>query len=353
MTTFMSRFSPEQSEAIQKAVEQGTPFASSLILHLIGLGIFGLLLISPGESPNVSTIVADFNDVDTEAVTLIEPASLADSESSQSAPLGLANDLLTAVTDRTANRTPRIDEAIPLELSPTGFSAGLMSEEVGDLASVDTGNGGNGYGIGGDGNGAGDSNFFGLDLNGQSVVFVVDASQSMYFPYPGPAKTRFGRVQLELLKTIGNMTEKERFFIIFFNHNAIPMPADRLMEATKSSKERYLTWMAKGKAGGRTEPEVALLMALRLRPEIIYFLTDGNFDYRVVKNVTMANRQNVAINCIGFGDDQGERFLKQIASRNGGTYRFIPNYGLAPVPSGDKPSPTAPKVTSLPDFSGD
>lgn len=154
----------------------------------------------------------------------------------------------------------------------------------------------------------------------------------MNAPYPGEARTRFGRVKLELLRTISAMTEEQQFFMIFFSDLPVPMPASRMVEATGGAKDLHLTWMARLQADGQTEPEAALLLALSLRPDVIYFLTDGVFDYGVVRRVTAANTRHVPINSIGFGDESAEKPLRDIAEKNGGTYKFIPaDNSAAPV----------------------
>lgn len=312
----------ESQTGTNKYIDQGAPYASSFILHGIALALLALFIRPLNTPQDISTIVSGF-DIETDLANLV-PLEVFSEPSADSSALGPANEMLTSVSDDETEQSPIFEQAQPLELSPVGAVAGLLSEEVGPLASVHGGDQGEGIGTDGTGKGAGKGEFFGIDLQGKSVVFVVDASRSMNIPFPGPAKTRFGRVQVELLNTIGSMTETQRFFMIFFNHNPIPMPASTLIPATKSAREKYLNWMITGRAGGHTEPEKALLMAIQLKPEVIYFLTDGEFDYRVVRNVSDANRAQVAINCIGFGDDKGEKFLKEIAERNRGTYRYVP-----------------------------
>jgi hypothetical protein len=183
-----------------------------------------------------------------------------------------------------------------------------------------TGVGEEGEGAGGD---TGPGSFFGLRPLGGKTVFVVDASQSMNHPHPAPAGTRFRRVKLELLKTIGEMPPEEQFFIMFFNDQAVPMPAQQLMEATPEAQQAYLRWMVDVPAQGKTKPLQALLLALQLRPDTIYLLTDGDFPLKISEIVTKANTSGTAIHTIGFGDNTGEEVLKAMARQNGGRYRFI------------------------------
>lgn len=346
------------SSSSSKYLEQSTPFAMSMIFHLTLVSILALAAIPLAREQPVSTIVSNFSDEETLVFPILFEKKTLATQSSQSSEgtTTTTHAFQSHVPNSLLDSSPRYEEAIPLELSTTGVATGSLTEKVSPLVTNSSAaNSGDGDGSSGTGDGDGDDDFFGLDLKGTSVVFVVDASGSMNFPHPGPAKTRFGRVKIELVKTIQKMTESERFFMIFFNQFAIPMPANRLVEASPANQQMYLNWMIPGQAQGDTEPEDALLRALRFRPEVIYFLTDGRFKYSVVKNVTKANRSRVVINTLCFGNDDGEKFLKQLANNNGGVYRFIPDEKAPEEKEKPKtttpPKPkTPPKIRRLPSF---
>lgn len=315
-------------EPSSRWLRQGFPVCASLILHLSLLSVLALITFSTGTDSSLSTISTEFTAVETPVETLQFEETLFQQESSSSKgdTASLDHTVPSQIVNPRFDASPQASEAIPLSFSPVSATGANLAETVSPLTLTSAlSKGSSGDGTTGDGNGTGSGEFFGLNLNGMSVVFVVDASSSMNFPHPGPAKTRFGRVKLELVKTIGKMTDKDQFFMVFFNEFAIPMPANRLVNATPGNQQLYLNWMASGKAGGDTEPEAALHVALKLNPQVIYFLTDGRFKYNVVKSVAAANRAGVVINTFCFGDDQGEKFLKQLAEQNGGVYRFIPD----------------------------
>ncbi len=151
---------------------------------------------------------------------------------------------------------------------------------------------GQGRGIGnGKGNGreGGDGqSFFGLASEGKSFVFVLDCSLSMNHPHDSDAKTRFRKMKMELMNSLSHLRPDQEFFIIFFNHEAIPMPAERLVSAAPENKQYFLDWVEQVPAQGDTDPTAALLLALRMRPDVIYFLTDGCFSgpaNDIVKNI--------------------------------------------------------------------
>ncbi len=136
----------------------------------------------------------------------------------------------------------------------------------------------------GTGNGIGDGDateFFGLAPLGKRIVYVLDASLSMNRPHDSEANTRFKRVKIELVNSIGNLPAESQFFIIFFNDYSVAMPAPGLEPATLGAKQKYLTWMQGVMTAGNTEPTLALAQALKMRPDIVYFLSDGDFNLRV------------------------------------------------------------------------
>jgi hypothetical protein len=168
----------------------------------------------------------------------------------------------------------------------------LSSESDG---SVGTGNGS------GDSTGDGDGgSFFGLTPEGRRFVFVIDCSRSMNHPHGSEAKTRFKRMKIELTKTVFSLGLEQEFFFIFFNDQAIPMPAAGVAQANPVTKERYLGWMLDLKADGDTEPTGALQLALRLNPDVIYFLTDGSFIHRVQTEMLSLRTGSTRIHTFAF-----------------------------------------------------
>jgi hypothetical protein len=175
------------------------------------------------------------------------------------------------------------------------------------------------------GDGAGKpGSFFGTQPNGKRFVFVVDRSLSMNHPHPSEARTRFRRVKLELLKSIANMSEDMYFYIIFFSDGPTPMPARSMQRATPEARQHFLNWMSTIPAGGQTEPRGALALALRLRPDVVYFLTDGSFTNKVQRELRQLVQKRSVIHTYAFGDPVGESLMKWIARANGGKYTFIP-----------------------------
>jgi Mg-chelatase subunit ChlD len=186
-----------------------------------------------------------------------------------------------------------------------------------------------GLALGGKGEGEGSTSraateFFGIGGYGQSFVYVVDCSGSM------TERGKFERARYELMQSIEQLYSNQRFFIIFFNDGAYPMDADEMVFATEEQVERTAEWVAYVEAGGGTNPLPALLFAISLHPDAVYFLSDGQFETGAIRQLRWRNRPNrrlhirqVPIHTIAFMDRATEYLMRTIAHDSGGEYRFV------------------------------
>jgi von Willebrand factor type A domain len=171
--------------------------------------------------------------------------------------------------------------------------------------------------------GAAATEFFGIGGYGQSFVYVVDCSDSMN------ERGKFNRARYELLQSIERLASDQRYFVIFFNDEAHPMDAGELVPATEDQFARAAEWVAYVEAHGGTNPLPALLLALSLRPDAIYFLSDGQFDPLTIAQLKVSNRprhrigQRVPIHSVAFVDRGTIRLMKTIARNSGGEFRFV------------------------------
>lgn len=160
--------------------------------------------------------------------------------------------------------------------------------------------------------------FFTTETRAESVGFVVDCSSSM-------AGQRFEAVRSELAKSISQLKSDQRFFVVFFNDSVFPMTGDsrqpRLVDADLRHKEQILSFLKNAVASGGTNPEPALQFMARLQPDVIYLLTDGEFQPLQVATYAQFAAAKVAVHTIGFETGREVPVLKEIATRTGGTYR--------------------------------
>jgi hypothetical protein len=149
------------------------------------------------------------------------------------------------------------------------------------------------------------------------IVYVVDRSGSM--------SDSLDYVKMELKRSLRELGPDKQFNVIFFSSGpALEMPARRLVTATEDHKRQAYAFIDDVIAQGETDPAEALQRAFAVKPDVIFFLTDGEFDKTIVDEVKRANAgKRVVVNTIAFIYKYGEALLKQIAADNGGNYKFV------------------------------
>ena len=137
----------------------------------------------------------------------------------------------------------------------------------------------------------------------------------------------------ELLASLAALTNANQFQIIFYNQQPLPMPAMRgsmtaMTAASDFGKRQAATFLGGVLADGSTDHWAALRLALALRPDVIYFLTDAS-DPQLSPNQLQAIRQlnrQTTIHTIEFGTlpfAQPGNFLERLAMENGGQHTYI------------------------------
>ncbi len=294
--------------------------AASTVIHLALIAAGGLLVLPAGGTiPGVPIDTAwdrTTEEVVPESITLDLPVT-----ESAASPQSEARTAFAAILP---HREVRLPTAVRVPTIPGRMLQVPLSDGVTPpVTTPGTGTGGtDGDGTGG-GAAAPGRSMFPIESSVNRYVFVVDSSRSMNHPYHGPAKTRLGRVKIEMWRSIYAMSSEQKYFVIFFNTRAIPMPADRMVAGGQENQGELVRWTARLRADGTTDPEEALLLAIRLQPDVIYFLTDGDFNHRVVRKVTQANTGRIRIDTIGLGDTFGSELLEELAAKNGGVYRRV------------------------------
>jgi uncharacterized protein with von Willebrand factor type A (vWA) domain len=173
------------------------------------------------------------------------------------------------------------------------------------------------------------SQFMGTGGNAFCVCYVIDRSGSMVIA--------FDYVKKEMLRSIQELQPEQLFHVIFFSAGEpVESPAGRMVYATDRNKIEAIKFIGSMVAAGRTDPRPAFrrAFALKPRPNLIYFLTDGAFEPDVVDDLVKWNSDHrTVINTIAFLERPSEVLLKKIAQENGGTYTFVnpePAGGLNP-----------------------
>jgi len=174
-----------------------------------------------------------------------------------------------------------------------------------------------GHGKGGGGVGSG---IFGGVRDGKSFAYVVDASGSM-------SGNRMTRVLEELRDSVNSLEETHRFFVVFFNKHTYammwPKIEKRLITADRRNKDRVLGWAFTVQPQEETEPQRALRMALDLKPDIVFFLTDGDIPEETLRIVKKYRSRGTSVHTICVGEDAVVPVMQKIAEVGQGAFLMV------------------------------
>jgi von Willebrand factor type A domain len=271
----------------------------SLVIHLLMLLVLAALLI-PVQTTSVGT------SLDGGIGTEEGDGELVDSVTIGTPDPGKGTDIEKTATT-TLDAVPAVEGALK---GSTGSGTGAGHFDA--VASLGAGGGG------GSGKGVG---FFGTRARAETVVFIVDMSGSMN------DGRRFDRAVDELIRSLNALVPTQRFFIYFYNGVTYPMLDQRnakLLAATPGNRTKVVKWIKTLEPNGDTAPEEAIERSLKLKPQVIYFLTDGEIPVTTRDTAKKFNRDHkTVIHTIAFVTEEGADILRGIAKDNRGKYRFV------------------------------
>jgi hypothetical protein len=176
--------------------------------------------------------------------------------------------------------------------------------------------------------GMGRTKVYGLSGVGFKFIYCFDHSASM----GGSGHTALQAAKAELLASLQSLGPTHQFQIIFYNDHPtifdIAGHPGRLVFANEQNKQQAEHFVEGIKAGGGTDHQAALDMALNLNPDVIFFLTDADQPAMGPGQLARIRRRNhgAVINAIEFGMGPSlgdENFLMRLAHENGGDYTYI------------------------------
>lgn len=120
--------------------------------------------------------------------------------------------------------------------------------------------------------GMAETSLFGLAARGRRFVYVFDRSASM-------AGRPLAAAKGELLASLARLGDGEQFHVIFYNHRLhLFAPAGRegrAVFATEANRAEARRFIGAVRADGGTRHAEPLAAAFRLRPDVVFLLTDG------------------------------------------------------------------------------
>jgi hypothetical protein len=273
----------------------------SLMFHLLLLLVLAALLIPIRTVGNGTSIDGGIGNEQGDGGDLLDSVTIGSPEK------GTGRDLEKSLT-------PAVEGASAIEGAMAGSSGSGSGSGKGSfdaIASLGAAGGGGGKGVG----------FFGTRARADTVVFVVDMSGSM-------EGHRFDRAVEELIRSLNLLEPSQKFFIFFYNGATYPMFEQRnakLMPATTGNRAKATKWIKAFRPEGDTAPEDAIEKALKLKPQVIYFLTDGEIPNTTRSTAQRFNTEHkTVIHTIAFEYEGGAEQLRGIAVDSKGKYRFVP-----------------------------
>ncbi|MEM7699970.1 MAG: hypothetical protein AAF236_16365 [Verrucomicrobiota bacterium] len=205
--------------------------------------------------------------------------------------------------------------------------------------------------------GAGGSvSFFGSQSDARKVVFVVDVSASMQMRGK-EGKTRFSLMKEELKRSVGSLPPGINYHVLFFSGPAWfagteldrenwsdggtniwqykdgrddQLPTARFLRATPPQIRATLEAIEDVPMVYGTDWRSPLKMAIKMKPDLIYFMTDGAVDgdagpRPVVEDVLDFNRRNAGtrINCIILMEPKATDLMEQLARGTRGELSLV------------------------------
>jgi hypothetical protein len=210
---------------------------------------------------------------------------------------------------------------------------------------------------------AAEVNFFGCRASAEKVVFVGDISSSMVIKGEG-SKTRLEFLKEELIKAVEQLPEGISFQVLFFSgpcwylgEDAAragkiwerkesgnfwfyregkdeSLPTGRYLTADEKRVRRAVSEIEGVRLSGGTDWRSPLKMAIKMEPEVIFFMTDGAVGEEpdrtpLVEDVLAFNEANgqVQINTIALMEPNATEKLMALAAGSGGMFTVVEEDG--------------------------
>ncbi|MCH2102263.1 MAG: hypothetical protein MK209_10125 [Planctomycetes bacterium] len=176
--------------------------------------------------------------------------------------------------------------------------------------------------------------YMGIPIQGERIVFVLDASGSMNSPLAERTRESRGhRAVSELAELLPRLPDKAAFDIVFFESTIDGFGGGRLVNRRPARLDEAAEWLARRDFDGGTNLYGGLEEAFsRKGVEEIILLTDGmpsagevQSTHRILAWVQRWNRwRKVRVSTIGLSAPRkADSFLSKLAEQNGGVYRAI------------------------------
>ncbi len=165
---------------------------------------------------------------------------------------------------------------------------------------------------------------FGLKAEGSKIVYVLDRSGSTDGKIISAAKA-------EILASIEKIDDVHQFQLVVYNERPKKFnpagPNGQLAFGTEANREEVKKFLSTISADGGTDHVAALSMAIRMHPDVIFLLSDGDDPKLTDRELERIDKigAGVIINTVQFGEDHKleHGFMEKLAKQSGGEYKFV------------------------------
>ena len=335
----------DDDQVVAEEIRQNLPsWLTSLVFHLALVLLLALFTVAGKGSLGNSGIALD--------VTTGGGDPLGAEDGSLEAALELPSELASAQTTEAlapAEFAQEIEQMSQIDL--------VDVQNVGPTSAANVlgqGDGSNGGAAGGDDGGEGTigrfpitTGVFGIVSEGTRFIYVFDQSESMNstFSYQTEGQTVFSITPLaaakaELLRSLNDLDEQQQFHMLFYNHQVWPFDTgnnnnNKLISANAKNREAAIQFVNNVYGVGQTNHVPALEIAIRLKPDVIFLMTDGEEkddpSRDQLKRLRNLNNGHAKINVVQFCyEARSSGTLVQLANENGGKHIFMTIAQLGP-----------------------
>jgi hypothetical protein len=133
----------------------------------------------------------------------------------------------------------------------------------------------------------------------------------------------------ELKRSLRALPDYASFVVVLYSDQAnVPSFQKAWLRGSRQNIRRVENWIDNFTPGGGTEPGPAFakIFAMDVRPDSIFFMTDGLIPPETVSVVSSLNTsgKRVIVNTIAFGNSGGHGPLRRMASDSDGVFRYVP-----------------------------
>lgn len=322
--TFMVRRSQAPEISLARKMQVRRPISAWLMSVLMHAGLVILLTVTWKLTPKNALVESDRQ----VGIVLVHQQA-GEREYTDPNAEDTAEEDTSAAWQATSEALPSPNE-VPVELSEVlpgaaSVTAGGMAESILDATKL-TGEGTRRAGVT-DSNGT-STEVFGLTGVGTKFVYVFDRSGSMANFNGRPLLA----AKMELIESLNDLDSVHQFQIIFYNER--PKIFERepgkaeLVWGDTEGKTLAREFVSQITATGGTEHLAAIKLALGMRPDVVFFLTDADepqLTFNELQRIQRWNRGSV-IHAIEFGAGPKfarTNFLMNLAQQNGGKHAYV------------------------------